>query len=474
MTTADVLPPPSKPMDVARMLVGSPHAPLPPYRHWRDAWMLWRGTHWTETDVASVRSWLYQRLEHAVYLEASKSGLLAEKPWAPTRSKIADLMEALAAVLHLDSAIDPPAWLSDDGLSTIAVPSFVACTNGLLDPASGVLYSHSPSYFNLVSVPFAWDPSAACPAWLAFLESCWPTDPESILCLQQWFGYVLSGSTSLHKILLIHGERRSGKGTIARILTALLGTGNVTGPTLASFGTNFGLSDLIRRPLAIIGDARIKQRDTEEVTERLLSISGEDVLTVDRKYQAPWVGKLPTRLMILSNELPNFGDSSGTVVSRFVTLTMAVSWLGREDTSLSGRLLGELPGILNWALEGLRSLSASGRLLEPMSSAGAMADLADSVSPMSVFVRDCCELAPGLESKPYDVYLRWRSWCLANGRSERQIGTVQSFGRQLRSVLPGLGMHRTNAGDRTYLGLAVRQVDLAQLLISGNGTNGTN
>src|SRR5690606_15098931 len=109
-------------------------------------------------------------------------------------------------------------------------------------------------YFNLISVPFGWDPAARCDAWQSFLRSCWPDDPESIVCLQQWFGYVLSGWTHLHKILLVHGTRRSGKGTIARVLTSLLGAGNVTGPTLASFGTNFGMSDLIRRPLAIIGD----------------------------------------------------------------------------------------------------------------------------------------------------------------------------------------------------------------------------
>src|SRR5690606_16152596 len=118
----------------------------------------------------------------------------------------------------------------------------------------------------------------------------------------------------------------------------------------------------------------------------------------DRKYQAPWAGKLPTRLMILSNELPNFGDSSGTIVSRFVTLTLTRSWLGREDTTLGPRLLAELPGILNWALDGLAMLSMTGRLLEPTSSAGAMADLSDAVSPMSVFLRECCEIGPNLKS----------------------------------------------------------------------------
>ena len=83
------------------------------------------------------------------------------------------------------------------------------------------------------------------------------------------------------------------------------------GPTLASLGTNFGLSPLLGKPLAIISDARLGDTPTHTVVERLLSITGEDMLTVDRKFRDPWSGKLPTRFVVLSNELPRFKDSSG-------------------------------------------------------------------------------------------------------------------------------------------------------------------
>ena len=75
-------------------------------------------------------------------------------------------------------------------------------------------------------------------------------------------------------------------------------------PTLASLGTNFGLSLLLGKPLAIISDARLGSAPADTVVERLLSITGEDMLTVDRKFKEPWSGKLPTRFVILSNELP--------------------------------------------------------------------------------------------------------------------------------------------------------------------------
>jgi putative DNA primase/helicase len=133
-------------------------------------------------------------------------------------------------------------------------------------------------------VPFAYDPAAPEPTkWLAFLQELWPDDPESIAVLQEFFGYVLSGRTDLHKILLTIGPTRSGKGTIARILERLLGKPNVAAPTLASLGTNFGLAPLLGKPPAVVSDARLAGPNVHQVVERLLSISGEDLLKIDRK-----------------------------------------------------------------------------------------------------------------------------------------------------------------------------------------------
>jgi hypothetical protein len=74
--------------------------------------------------------------------------------------------------------------------------------------------------------------------------------------------------------------------------SALIGKQNVAGPTLNSLGGDFGLAPLIGRPLAIISDARFVGKNSNIVVERLLSISGEDTLTVNRKYRDQWTGKL--------------------------------------------------------------------------------------------------------------------------------------------------------------------------------------
>jgi putative DNA primase/helicase len=150
----------------------------------------------------------------------------------------------------------------------------VACTNGLLNVATRELRPLTPAFFNRVAVPFEYEPNAPTPTrWLEFLDQLWPDDPDSIKALQEFFGYVLSGRTDLHKIMLMVGPARSGKGTIARVLAAIIGKGNVAGPTLASLGTNFGLAPLLGKPLAVVSDARgamivaIADEDDETVNE---------------------------------------------------------------------------------------------------------------------------------------------------------------------------------------------------------------
>ncbi|MCW2899179.1 MAG: NTP-binding protein [Streptosporangiaceae bacterium] len=439
-------PPPTNPMAVARRL--SPawrdENNILTRRYWRATWMRWERSYWREMDDQEVKSSLYKKLEHAWYCAGQdKDGNDVNKPWAPTKRKVGDLMDAISAVTHLRATVDAPAWIGKtrDGLSHDSGHSYtqenegpiVACTNGLLRVADRELMPLTPAFFNLVSVPFDYDPDATAPAWAEFLQKVWPDDEASIDALQEWFGYVLSGRTDQQKILLIVGPTRSGKGTAARILGRLVGKGNMAGPTLAGLATNFGLAPLLGKSLAVISDARLSGRDGHQVVERLLTISGEDTIDVDRKYREQWTGKLPSRLMILSNELPNFGDASGVIARRFIVLNMTVSWLGKEDTDLTDKLTAEMPGILNWALDGLARLEKNGRITEPPTSLEAVVTMQDTASPTSAFVREICDTGVTHEVTVDDLWAAWKAWTEDQGI---KAGSKAMLGRNLQSVVP--------------------------------------
>ncbi|GAA3912800.1 phage/plasmid primase, P4 family [Streptomyces gulbargensis] len=444
MNGTEELPSPSNPLAVARRIVPAWHTEDGHLRlrRWRGSWMRWTGTCWREYDEQQMRAGLYKRLEHATFFAGvDKNGEPEVREWAPTKTKISNLLDALSAITLLPADVDAPSWIDGEHDRNDTSP-IVACRNGLLRIRDRELLPHGPGFFNIVSVPYDYDPDATAPTWEAFLAGIWPDDPESIAALQEWFGYVLSGRTDQQKILLMKGPSRSGKGTIARILKELVGKENLAGPTLAGLGTNFGLSTLVGKPLAVISDARLSG-DGGQVVERLLTISGEDTIDIDRKYREPWTGKLPTRLMVLTNELPNFGDSSGVIARRFIVLNMTVSWLGKEDTALTGKLAAEMPGIINWALDGLARLERTGRITEPASSQDAVTMMQDTASPTSAFVRERCTTGPTHEV-PVDVlWAAWREWAEDNG--VKVIGSKQLFGRNLLSVVPQL--HRTRPRD---------------------------
>ncbi|WP_225438219.1 DNA primase family protein [Candidatus Frankia nodulisporulans] len=456
----EYFPPPSDPMAVSRRLLGLVpewrHDTASTLRYWRSTWMRWEGAHWAEVDGQEIRATLYQRLEHAEFVFTDPRGDESVKRWAPSKRKIADVVDALGGITHLSASVDPPAWIDR---SVAPEGPFVACANGLLHVPTRTRTDHEPGFFNLVSVPFDFDRDAPPPKrWLEFLDQVFADDEAARTLVQEFFGYVLSGRTDQQKILLLVGPTRSGKGTIARILTALVGKGNVAGPTLASLGTNFGLSPLLGKPLAIVSDARLDPRTGQQVVETLLRISGEDMIDVDRKYRDPWSGRLPTRFMILSNELPKFGDDSGVVADRFFVLSMATSFLGREETGLTEALAGELPGILNWALDGLVSLDARGRFAEPDGSADARLAMRDMASPVSAFVRECCDRGPDLDVPVEGVWAAWKVWCEDSGN---RPGNKATLGRNLQSVAPTVRRTKPRADDGkqtpTYAGIALRR-----------------
>ncbi len=438
-----VLPPPTDPMGISRAFVRAFHEDRKrlTLRYHHGDFYVYRGRHWAEVDERWVRAALYAWLEDATY-ETPKGALEA---WRPNRRKLGDVAEALAAVAYLDDEREAPMWLVD---SDVPANEIISMANGLLHLPTRTLIPHTPGFFNLHSLGFAFDPDAPVPVrWLRFLDELWRGDVGSIQALQEVIGYVLSGATAQQKLFMLVGPKRSGKGTIGRVITGLLGAHHVAAPTLSSLTTNFGLQVLIGKPLALISDARLGSRaDGTIAVERLLSISGEDSITVDRKYRDPWTGRLPSRFIVLTNEIPRFSDSSGALASRFVMLVLENTFYGREDPALTDALLVESTGIFNWALEGLDRLTERGYFQVPSSSQTALTQLEDLSSPIGAYVRDRCTVRAGAEVSKDVLYGDYKIWCERDGQRARSKNV---FLRDLYAAHPRLRPARVrDAGDR--------------------------
>ena len=415
----------------------------------------WNGSYWPVLHEEVLRADIRRFFEHA-YCMATDGNDLVKKQFKPTKGKVAEIVEALKSVTIIDGQ-DIPCWLVDG----IPIPAMelLPMSNGLLWVPHGVMLPPMSSFLNSWALPYEYEENAPTPErWHQFLDELFGDDIQSVQLLQEVFGYLLTADTSLQKILLVVGPMRSGKGTIGRVIRALLGDHNVAGPTLSGLCANFGLQPLVDKPAAIISDARLgKGRDTATAVERLLSISGEDALTVDVKYKTPYTVKLPTRLIIMTNEVPALADSSGALASRFLTLRLTESFLGREDPGLPNQLLTELPGILLWALQGRERLYERGRFVQPESGKTVIDDLVELSSPVTAFVEERCDLGPDQAVAIADLFDNWMNWCEENNQPP---GSKKAFGIALRAAYPHIEDRRGSGEPRTreYVGVGLSNV----------------
>jgi putative DNA primase/helicase len=423
-------------------------------RHYRGAFYVWTGTHWAEHPDEALERNLYRFLNGC--LARTKNGDIG--PYNPTKHKVGEVVHALRRGTLIPREWEMPFWLGGEDYKP-AGGELVACRNGILNLETRELTPHTPRFFTTNCIPLDFDPKAPKPKrWMQFLEEIWPEDPkkgydaEAEETLGETFGYLLTADTRQQKLFLIKGPKRGGKGTIVFVLAQLIGRDNVTYQTLSSMTGEFGKWPLIDKKLAVIADARLGSRNTAAVTETLLSISGGDPQTINRKYGTFWTGRLGVRFLITTNVLPELRDASRTIASRFILLDLTESFYGKEDTELKDKLIPELPGILNWALDGLDRLRARGHFRQPKSSQETLRLLEDLAAPVGAFVREWCAVGgPELSWSTKQLYRAYRAWADEAGHKATPNNT---FGKELRDVVPKLS-YRGAGAARKYVGIAL-------------------
>jgi len=446
------------PYEVARRFLINHHClrSIPTLRWWNGEWRKWSGTHYATIEDDALRAEIYQ------FLARANNGKFDPEP-----KHVNAVIDGIKAWVFLSADVATGAWLGDDA-APWGNEAIVCCKNGVLRLSDGRVWPHDPKLFALNVIETEYRPEASAPRWERFLDELWPPETSELArktrnALQEFFGLVLTDETKFQKGFILHGPARSGKGTIARVLMHLLGTRNYCGPSLAHLAQPFGMEGMIGRKIAVVPDARLDNRANRAViTEKLLSIIGEDVQDINRKNKRFWSGILRTRVLILSNELPDFKDETGVIATRFIILQTLVSFLNREDTDLESKLCAELSGILNWAIVGWQRLAAQGKFEPP--DEGANEELAGIASSIKAFVGECCELGAEYTGRIDTLYHAYRAWCEdvgAIGWADRL--PINQFSGKIRSAFPGqIDTIRPRAGNdptrkRMFSGIRLRR-----------------
>ena len=374
------------------------------------------------------------------------------KKYKPSRAKIYDIRDACNAFCPIDA--DPPVWLNIDK-NNPNPRRLIIFLNGILDVSEYLqgsikLHKPTPDLFTFTVLPYNYTENTDCKVWIDFLNEIFSGDQEKIKLLQQWFGYNLVPDNSFEKLMLLEGKIRAGKGTILETLRAMLGDRNCCVSSFESLSHQFGYQPLMGKLAAIMGDARsLLRKDCSDMTlEKILRVTGGDPVSVNRKgiTELPMI-KLYCRFTIAMNELPAFTDNSRALESRLNVIEFTNSYFGKEDTSLKPRLvkLASEGAIINWALEGLKSLYEEGKFIFPASSQSVMHTFRSLTSPLPSFLEMCVDTGPLFSESTEFLYDVWCWWCRKEGRLE---GLKLTFMRALMSTMPAIRISRPRKGGK--------------------------
>ena len=186
-------------MNHARTFLDSYYSSEEGYRlvHYMEDFYVYTGTHYEVIEEATVRSKVYALLD-----KCKKTGKKGElQPFNPSPASVSAALDAVKSITHPPNHANtkPPIWLEAYAPTKPPASDLVSLSNGIFHLKDYLLIPHSLGFFTQNSMPFGYDQNAQCPQWMAFLDSVWGDDPESIDCLQEIFGYVLSGDTRQQK-----------------------------------------------------------------------------------------------------------------------------------------------------------------------------------------------------------------------------------------------------------------------------------
>ncbi|CAG9239461.1 hypothetical protein BCAR13_890042 [Paraburkholderia caribensis] len=310
--------------------------------------------------------------------------------------------------------------------------NYLCVSNGTLNLNTFELEEHSPEHRLRTRLDVSWDPTAACPQFQAYLNGVFQPDAdkeEKIAFVQQWLGYVLVPDTSMQKMLWLVGAGANGKSVLLSVVNALVGEANISHAMLDTFHQSHVRAELDGKLVNIAGEMAADSMIDDGYVKAIVA---GDTIEASRKYKPSKSFRPFARLMAATNNLPRTNDLTHGFFRRTIILSFNRKFAEHEQNpNLVNELFEELPGILAWAVEGLRTLRQSRRFVIPASSDAALEQYRAEANPVQLFADECLTVSPTGRAMPRDLRAVYAEWCRQYGFAPRNVST---FGHALGAL----------------------------------------
>lgn len=232
--------------------------------------------------------------------------------------------------------------------------SHLTLRNGLFNLSDEKLYPHSAEVFTTNELPYDFDPEADCPRFKKYLDEVFFDDKELISFIQEAVGYTLYKGIPLPALFFLIGPGSNGKSVFMDVLIYLLGEHNTCSISLNNLSEPIYLSDLFGKMLNISAETPQRKKFNTDIIKAVVA---GDMVTGKALYKDPFRFRPFAKHFLSMNKEPAIDDTTHGMWRRIYIIPFMRKFSKTEmDTDLREKLKKELPGILNWALEGYRKL----------------------------------------------------------------------------------------------------------------------
>jgi len=206
------------------------------------------------------------------------------------------------------------------------------------------------------------------------------------------------------------------------------------------------LQSLHAQKLDLIGARLITVSETEEgqslAEAKIKQMTGGDRLKGRPLYGTHIQFNIIGKLWLATNSLPQINNTDHGIWRRIKAIPFNRTFSADEqDKTLGDKLIQELPGILNWAIDGCLAWQAdelqTAQVIEDQ-----VAEYKSAMDSITQFIQDECEVDKEHSYAASKFYQAYRDWCSGAGRKPQ---STTAFKRSLEK-LKGVYQHRSSNG----------------------------
>lgn len=321
--------------------------------------------------------------------------------------------------------------MMDEGTLEAQDPNITVIGNCALNTLTGECQVYDPDHVVFSKLAVEHVPGAQCPVWDEFLEYTLEDDDRK--SLQELFGYCLVRGYPYHAAWFLLGSGQNGKGVAMEILRAMLGKRNCSAVPLQEVSERFYSHDLHNKYANISGDTSPRALCDASMYKML---TGGDEIRVEKKGKDAFDFINHAKIISSMNELMKSDDQSDGFFRRFVLIRFAknitADRIREKDGFEHDIIANEMPGVLNWAIEGLKRVRAQGGFSWQIGKT--KDDLrkiwnAEADRP-EAFINECCERGGFIEPGTFHhAYTKWHELKYGVPPKEEQGDITKAHGR---------------------------------------------